>query len=194
MAAADHAAAEQPLQVQLLSCHAKLPVRATAGAAGYDLFSAQETTIISQESRALFSLDIVLSLPPGTYGRIAPRSGLALKEVDVAAGVIDPDFRGPVCVLLVNHGTVPFRVERGMRIAQLILERCETPPVQEVKTLTETARGAQGFGSTGQFALPVEPPSDVSELSIFLTSFCLLLWFIVLGNWFLQPAVGYRGL
>jgi len=91
-----------------------------------------------------------MAIPVGCYGRIAPRSGLAFKSsIDVGAGVIDPDYRGEVKVLLFNLGNCDFKAEAGTRIAQLIIERCETPPVVEVDSLDDTERGAGGFGSTG---------------------------------------------
>lgn len=83
-------------------------------------------------------------------GRIAPRSGLAAKNfIDVGAGVIDADYRGPVKVLLFNHGETGFEVKEGDRVAQLVLERIYTPEVEEVEELEESVRGAGGFGSTG---------------------------------------------
>lgn len=84
-------------------------------------------------------------------GRIAPRSGLASKHfIDTGAGVIDADYRGPVKVLLFNHGDADFAVDEGDRIAQLVLERVATPDVVEAAELDESARGAGGFGSTGR--------------------------------------------
>ena len=91
-----------------------------------------------------------ISFPAGLYARIAPRSGLALKKfIDVGAGVVDADYRGEVGVVLFNHGDQDFQVKMGDRIAQLILERIDTPPVEEVSGLGETVRGTSGFGSTG---------------------------------------------
>jgi dUTP pyrophosphatase len=93
----------------------------------------------------------MVSVPPGTYGRIAPRSGLALKYfIDVGAGVVDSDYRGPLKVVLFNHGEVPFIVKIGDRIAQLICEKIEYPELREVVSLKDTLRGNGGFGSTGQ--------------------------------------------
>lgn len=85
-----------------------------------------------------------------TDGRIAPRSGLAAKNfIDTGAGVIDADYRGPVKVLLFNHGEADFEMKEGDRIAQLIVERIYTPEVVEVQELEPSVRGAGGFGSTG---------------------------------------------
>ena len=91
-----------------------------------------------------------ISFPTGLYARIAPRSGLALKRfIDVGAGVVDADYRGEVGVVLFNHGDQDFEVKMGDRIAQLILEKIDTPPVEEVQGLEGTVRGSSGFGSTG---------------------------------------------
>ena len=92
---------------------------------------------------------IKIKLPAGTYGRIAPRSGLSLKGIDVAAGVVDRDFRGEVKVVLVNNRSTSFTIAQGDRIAQLVLERIATADVEIVETVDETSRGTQGFGSTG---------------------------------------------
>ncbi|QJP03662.1 deoxyuridine triphosphatase [Aviadenovirus cerasi] len=127
------------------------PQRATSGAAGYDLCSAADVMVPAQ-GRALIPTDLSFHFPRGVYGRIAPRSGLAVKHfIDVGAGVIDPDYRGNVSVVLFNFSDSNFNVRRGDRIAQFILERHLTPDLEEVDRLVETARGASGFGSTGGF-------------------------------------------
>jgi deoxyuridine 5'-triphosphate nucleotidohydrolase len=98
----------------------------------------------------MLKTDIAIAVPLGTYGRVAPRSGLALKHgIDVGAGVIDEDYRGNVGVILFNHSDVDFIVAAGDRVAQLILEKIETPDVEVVDDLSETVRGGGGFGSTG---------------------------------------------
>jgi deoxyuridine 5'-triphosphate nucleotidohydrolase len=128
---------------------AKLPEKATAGSAGYDLFAAEEISI-PPRSRALVSLGFTMAFPPNVYARIAPRSGLAVKNsVDVGAGVVDSDYRGVVRVLLINNGTGSFNVTPGSRIAQMIFERVEHPTLCEVSEIADTIRGAGGFGSTG---------------------------------------------
>ena len=142
------------LNVTKLVPHASLPARATPGAAGYDLFSTDNYVVLPGR-RVVVSTGISVSLPQGCYGRIAPRSGLAVKHgLDVLAGVIDSDYTGEVKVVLQNLDPVqPFVIRPGYRIAQLILEQCVTPEVHEVPSectgLAETARGAGGFGSTG---------------------------------------------
>jgi dUTP pyrophosphatase len=86
----------------------------------------------------------------GVYGRIAPRSGLAVKHgVQTGAGVIDPDYTGELKVILFNHGSEKFEIKKGDRIAQLILEKCETPLIDEVEEIKDTQRGTRGFGSSG---------------------------------------------
>ncbi|KAI0332452.1 dUTP pyrophosphatase [Cubamyces sp. BRFM 1775] len=128
---------------------ARLPTRGSALAAGYDLYSA-ETKVIPAHGKALVDTQISVAVPAGTYGRVAPRSGLASKfMIDTGAGVIDADYRGIVFVLLFNLSDQDFTVNEGDRIAQLILERIVTPDVVEVQDLDETLRGAGGFGSTG---------------------------------------------
>lgn len=92
-----------------------------------------------------------IAVPDGTYGRVAPRSGLASKfMIDVGAGVIDADYRGNVGVLLFNFGSEEYKIRAGDRIAQLILECIKTPEVQELPNLDDTDRGDGGFGSTGR--------------------------------------------
>lgn len=140
------------LRVKRLSENATIPTRASSLAAGYDLYSARDI-VIPAEGKQLVETDIAIAVPEGCYGRVAPRSGLALKHhIDVGAGVIDRDYRGNVGVVLFNLGKQEFNVKKGDRIAQLVLERVCTPDVQEVQELTETERGAGGFGSTGGFS------------------------------------------
>ena len=137
------------LRVKLLSPKARLPTKGTSLAAGYDLSSAQQVTIPAN-GRALIQTDISMSVPKGTYGRIAPRSGLAVKHgITTGAGVIDADYNGPIGIVLFNHGNHDFHVQEGDRIAQLILEQIADKPVIQVQELTHTTRGDKGFGSTG---------------------------------------------
>ncbi|PLN78393.1 deoxyuridine 5'-triphosphate nucleotidohydrolase [Aspergillus taichungensis] len=137
------------LLVKKLSDKARAPTRGSAFAAGYDVYSAKET-VIPAKGKALVDTGIAIAVPAGTYGRIAPRSGLASKHfIDTGAGVIDADYRGEVKVLLFNFSEVDFTVQEGDRIAQLIVERIYTPEVTVVEELEESVRGAGGFGSTG---------------------------------------------
>ncbi|KAL0391977.1 UNVERIFIED_CONTAM: Deoxyuridine 5'-triphosphate nucleotidohydrolase [Sesamum radiatum] len=137
------------LRVKKLSEKAVLPSRASPLSAGYDLSSAAETKVPAR-GKALIPTDLSIAVPEGTYARIAPRSGLAWKHsIDVGAGVIDADYRGPVGVILFNHSDVDFEVKAGDRIAQLIIQKIVTPEVSEVDDLDSTVRGSGGFGSTG---------------------------------------------
>ena len=137
------------MEVKRLNGHAYIPRRASEGAAGYDLFASEDTQV-PPRGQMLVSTGISIKMPPGLYGRVASRSGLAVKNgIHVGAGVIDIDYRGEVKVLLLNNSDFVFSVRIGDRIAQLILERHETPPVVEVSGLSSTERGEGGFGSTG---------------------------------------------
>ena len=137
------------LRVKKLSENGRAPERASPFAAGYDIFSAVDT-IVPAKGKALISADISLAIPDGHYGRVAPRSGLDVKNfIDVGAGVIDCDYRGPLGVVLFNFGEEEFAVKKGDRIAQLIITPIATPQVEVVEELDVTERGQGGFGSTG---------------------------------------------
>ena len=137
------------LKVKKLTFDAVVPTRGSDGAVGYDIYSTDEL-IIPPTHCALVGSGVAIVLPPGVYGRVAPRSGLAVKHgIQVGAGVIDPDYTGEVKVVLFNHGHADFQVNKGDRIAQLILEKCDTPEVVEIGLLEDTERGSGGFGSTG---------------------------------------------
>jgi len=140
---------EPALRVKKLSPNAIMPSRGSALAAGYDLSSAT-SCVVRARGKALVPTDLSIAIPEGTYARIAPRSGLAWKRsIDVGAGVIDADYRGPVGVILFNHSDQDFDIKAGDRIAQLIIEKILTPQVLEVEDLDSTFRGIGGFGSTG---------------------------------------------
>jgi dUTP pyrophosphatase len=137
------------LGVKKLGYDSILPTRGSDGAVGYDLYSNCDG-IIAKSKRGLISTGIAVSLPTGVYGRVAPRSGLAVKHgIQIGAGVIDPDYTGEISVVIFNMGDADFEVKKGDRVAQLVLERCETPPIEEIGLLQETLRGEGGFGSTG---------------------------------------------
>ena len=138
------------LGVKKLTYDAIVPTRGSDGAVGYDLYSSEDAVVPCQAGRALVGTGITVVLPQGVYGRVAPRSGLAVKHcINVGAGVIDPDYTGEVKVVLFNHGDKDFEIKKGDRIAQLVLERCETPPIEEINIVEDTERGSGGFGSTG---------------------------------------------
>lgn len=137
------------LQVKKLSEHARIPERGTAGAAGLDLFAA-DMVVIARNSRALIPLDLAFTIPMGYVGILKSRSSMALKGLDVEAGVIDSDYRGHVQVLLQNTGQVNMTVHKGDKIAQMIILPAPAMTVCEVDELDDTERGYGGFGSTGK--------------------------------------------
>lgn len=132
-----------------------LPTTQTTGAAGFDLCAAVaygERMTILPGARAMVPCGFCMALPVGYEGQVRPRSGLAAKfgvTVLNAPGTIDADYRGEVKVILINHGSDPFEVKRGDRIAQLVVVPVTSVTFHESAELTETARGADGFGSTG---------------------------------------------
>jgi len=129
-----------------------LPQKATPGASGYDI-CAREKVVIDAGSFAKVPTGMKISVPVGYEAQVRPRSGLAAKHgvtVLNAPGTIDSDYRGEVCVILINHGKERFEVESGMRIAQLVFGRTEEVWFKEVKALDESKRGEGGFGSTGK--------------------------------------------
>ena len=130
-----------------------LPAYATPGAAGLDLRAAvREDLVLAPGDRALVPTGFAIAVPPGYEAQVRPRSGLALKKGIVlpnAPGTIDSDYRGELQVIVCNTGTEPFVIARGERIAQLVLAAVAQLDWDEVEELPETARGAGGFGSTG---------------------------------------------
>lgn len=138
------------LSFQRLSDNAIKPSRGTAYSAGYDLYSAEDV-VVEPLSRKLIKTNIALAIPLGFYGRIAPRSGLALKHgIDVLAGVIDSDYRGDIGVILYNTDTNnSYSVRIGDRIAQIIFEKCYSPILIE-SNLSQTDRANNGYGHTGK--------------------------------------------
>ena len=130
-----------------------LPEYATAFSAGLDLIAAVEAPIaLKPGARAIIPTGIAIQLPVGFEAQVRPRSGLAAKHgvtVLNSPGTIDSDYRGEVGVILVNHGVEPFSVERGLRIAQMVVAPVAFAVWQEVGILDDTERGAGGFGSTG---------------------------------------------
>lgn len=132
-----------------------LPAYATEGAAGLDLMAAVEADlVIAPGARALVPTGLAIALPRGYEAQLRPRSGLAFKHgvtVLNAPGTIDWDYRGELKALLVNHGEAPFVVERGLRIAQLVIAPVSRAVLLATDDLDDTARGAGGYGSTGGF-------------------------------------------
>jgi dUTP pyrophosphatase len=147
-----------PLRVKRLAHAADLPLPSyqSEGAAGLDLMAAvaaDRPVTIPPGERALIPTGIAVALPQGTEGQVRPRSGLAVRHgvtVLNAPGTIDADYRGEIHVLLINLGQASFTIERGARIAQLIIAPAMQAMVSEAVDLDETTRGVAGFGSTGK--------------------------------------------
>ena len=130
-----------------------LPAYATSQSAGMDLLAAVfEPIVVKAGEIAIIPTGIAIALPEGFEAQIRPRSGLAAKfgvTVLNAPGTIDADYRGEIKVILINHSSSDFVIERGMRIAQMVIARYEHVILEEVQSLEDTSRGAKGFGSTG---------------------------------------------
>jgi dUTP pyrophosphatase len=141
------------LRVQRLDPAAKLPTHAHEGDAGYDLYSIEAVDLAPGE-RAMVRTGIAVEVSNGHAALVLPRSGTAAKHgisVVNGPGLVDSSYRGEVRVLLLNTDrSEPFHIDPGDRIAQLILVRVETPPVEDAGSLNESARGEGGFGSTGR--------------------------------------------
>ena len=136
----------------------EIPRRHSAGAAGMDLLAAvapDAPLTIAPRERILVPTGLAISLPEGFEAQIRPRSGLALTHgvtVLNAPGTIDCDYRGEIGVILVNHGSAPFEISRGDRIAQLVVAPVVAAELVEVESLGDSARGSRGFGSTGKIS------------------------------------------
>ena len=173
------------LQVKKHDSSAQLPTKGSEQAAGYNLYSTEDKVIPAQ-GKTLINTQLSMVVPQGTYGHIAPHSGLAAKHhIDVGAGVIDADYRGIVHVLLFNLGKEDFQVKKGDRITQLILEKISNAKIEEKEILDDTQQGQQGFGSSGINLLSRQFKSsastnlnwrgDVTTLSPFRSKFPKLL-------------------
>lgn len=139
-----------PVRVMKLREGAELPSRGSAAAAGADLRCVEAFSLKPGE-RKLVPTGIAIEIPPGYYGRVAPRSGLAVRHgIDTLAGVIDSDYRGELQVLLVNLGPDEVAFAAGERIAQLIIEHAAPADFLWAAELSGTGRDSGGFGSTGR--------------------------------------------
>jgi dUTP pyrophosphatase len=143
------------LKIKKLENYRELPIPKyeTQGSAGLDLMAAiDEAIILKPGETSLIKTGIAIALEKGFEAQIRPRSGLALKNgitVLNTPGTIDCDYRGEICVILINHSNINFTVSRGMRIAQMVIAKYEQANIIEVTNLDETSRGSGGFGSTG---------------------------------------------
>ena len=144
------------VSIQRLANAAELPHYATEQSAGFDLQAAVDQAVtLAPQATALIPTGLAIALPHGFEAQVRPRSGLALKHAVTvlnSPGTVDADYRGEIKVILINHGSEPFVIEPGMRIAQMVIARYEKIVWREVENLDQTARGSGGFGSTGTSA------------------------------------------
>lgn len=143
------------MKVQIINkSHHQLPQYATPQSAGVDLrANLNEPITLKPLQRALVPTGLYIALPPGFEAQVRPRSGLAIKKgitVLNSPGTIDADYRGEICIILVNLSEDPFVINDGERVAQMVIARHEQAEWQEVEVLDETERGAGGFGHSGQ--------------------------------------------
>lgn len=142
-----------PLKILPNGVGLPLPAYATPGSAGLDVCAAVDAPLtLAPGTRALIPCGIAIAVPEGYEAQLRPRSGLALKHgvtVLNAPGTIDSDYRGEVKALLINHGQEPFVIERGMRIAQIVVAAAAQARIEVTRELDDTQRGGGGYGSTG---------------------------------------------
>jgi dUTP pyrophosphatase len=138
------------LEVQKIHKDAKLPLYQHKGDAGLDIFSSIDCTLEAGEVKPV-PTGIKVAVPDGHVGLVWDKSGISLKGVHRLAGVIDSGYRGEVRVVMVNLGNEPFVIEKGMKIAQLLVQPVAEVKVVEAEELENTSRGEEGFGSTGKY-------------------------------------------
>ena len=139
------------LKVKKINEDAILPYKAHNDDAGFDLFSVEEATLKPFE-RKLIHTGLTMELPKDTEAQVRPRSGLALKHgisVLNTPGTVDEGYRGEIAIILINLGSEDFVITKGMKIAQMVIKKTYDVEIKEVEVLSETGRGAGGFGSTG---------------------------------------------
>jgi dUTP pyrophosphatase len=147
------------MNIKKLRPDAVIPFKGSDKSAGYDLSSLEDYTLQSGEYH-LFKTGLSMAIPSGKYGRIAPRSGLALKSgIDVMAGVIDEDYRGELGVILINLGKEPKSFKKGDKIAQIIFENYNNVAFSEVDNLDSTERGGGGWGHSDENNLTSTGPT-----------------------------------
>lgn len=147
---ASHAGDDAPAVLRVsLDAGARMPTRATAGSVGLDLFPLEGAVprLMPHETR-VFDTGVRLEVPTGYVGKVEGRSGMSKRGVAVSGGILDPDYRGSVGIILTNHGLAPWMAEPGKAIAQLVLYPVACPAVMVVGGLGETERGEKGFGSS----------------------------------------------
>ena len=181
------------LLVSLTHPEAIIPKQATTKAAGYDLYSV-DTAIIPPNCINRFHTGVHLQFPRNTYGRIASRSGLAAKHgITTEGGVIDPDYTGEIIVIVHNTSKNAYTVNSGDRIAQLILEKFVSAPIQVVSNFSNTERGTNGFGSTGINSLQMKPTKALQacDLTMSLNEPCDIMDIVVNTN-HSHPVLGFQ--
>jgi len=138
------------LRIKKLHEDAKLPVYANPGDAGMDLFS-REDYILKAGERYTFKIGIVMEIPEGHYGSVRDKSGLASKfGLTTQAGVVDASYRGEIGIVLYNSSKEDYKINKGDKIAQMVIQPIINPEIEEISELSETRRGDGGFGSTGR--------------------------------------------
>lgn len=139
------------IKFQRVLAEAIIPHYAHQGDAGMDIFSAEETVIKAGEIKSV-KTGLKMEMTDGFVGLVWDKSGLALKNgIKTMAGVIDSGYRGEIEVVLMNLGDNDYKIEKGQKIAQMLIQKVERAEIEEVKNLNETSRGGGGFGSTGLF-------------------------------------------
>jgi dUTP pyrophosphatase len=138
------------MKVKRIHKDAKIPRYGHVGDAGLDLFSVMECVLKGGEARAI-STGIQVAIPDGYVGLIWDKSGISLKNVHRLAGVVDSGYRGEIKIVLTNMSTEAFSIEKGMKIAQMLVQPIIKVKVVDSEVLDETTRGENGFGSTGKF-------------------------------------------
>ena len=136
------------IEVKRLSDSAIVPKKGTYGSAGYDLYASEEC-FIPAKGKGIVKTGIAMAIPYGYYGRVAPRSSMAVKHTDVGAGVIDSDYRGEIGIVLFNHSDSDLCIKMHDRVAQILIEKLCMGLLVEVDELDTTVRGVDGYGSTG---------------------------------------------
>ncbi len=139
------------VSIQRIHEKAKIPSYANADDAGVDLYSVKDI-ILNPGERVLVPIGIKIAIPKGYEGHVRPKSGLALKHgisIVNTPGTIDAGYRGEIGVIVINHGSEPYTIESGKKIAQMVFNKVEQADFVEVESLDETSRGEGGFGSTG---------------------------------------------
>lgn len=141
------------VKINRLVPHAKMPTKATRGSGAYDIYSTDEL-LLAPEGRYAFGTGLAMEIPDGFVALVCPRSGLAVKNgvtVLNAPGVVDPDYRGEVKAIVINHDLrEPLQVSKGDKIAQLLFVQAEEVEFEAAEELSSTQRGTGGFGSTGK--------------------------------------------